>query len=512
MSLAELDEAIAARGAVVQTALQRAAPTAHLDPASAIQRARELLSPRLAERDAPAYPVAALGPLSDVCTAVAEHGQVEPAMAGQCLLGAASLLTQGLHNVETLAGVRPLSLYLQTLGDSGDGKTTAQGIALRPVIEAQRQLAADYRAELEDWRAKPKGKDKGEPPSPPAYRLCADSTVEGLRRDLDNGIVSQGMFSDEAAAILAGYGMSADMRSKTAAFLSKLFDAGHLSASRVTTGRTERYGVRMALHWLLQPMAAAETMTDPMLSALGFWPRFLLAWPSPQQPRLHRPFRPETLPSVGAYWQRCSELLAAPLPEDATDSPTLVLAPAARLLLGRAFERFEVQARKGDLRGIKPFALRAVEQACRVAGVLTAFAGEVEVSEASARNALALVGYSLDSWQAIIEGGAADPSAANALRLYEWLFGRTGASERLAVIVKDGPAQTRTKDKRDAALDLLEAHGLVLRIEGGSVKAVAPCGAAYWTAAGFATRWEAENAGCYAHNAAQFHAGARVAP
>lgn len=439
--------------------------------AAALRGARELLSPRLGDRDAPAYPLEALGPLSEVCATVAKHGQVDPALAGQCLLGAASLLTQGLHNVETLAGPRPLSLNLLSLGDSGDGKSTAQGIALRPVNEMQRELAADHRAQMEDWRAKPKGKDKGEPPPQPAYRLCNDATVEGLRRDLDLGFVSQGIFSDEAAAILAGYGMSPDMRSKTAACLSKLWDNGHLSVSRATTGRTERYGVRLAAHWLLQPMAAAETMADPLLSALGFWPRFLVAWPSPQKPRLHRPFQPDALPAVGGYWRRCVDLLSEPLPEDATDSPVMPLSGSARALLGKAFERFEVAGRKGKLRGIKPFALRAVEQACRVAGVLAAFADEESVDEATATNALALVSYSLETWLAIIEDGAADPCASHALRLYEWLLARPGATERLAVIVKDGPAPTRTKDRRDAALELLAAHGLILRIEGGSVMA-----------------------------------------
>jgi hypothetical protein len=449
-------------------------PKAPPDPATAIKRARELLSPRLTDRNAPAYPMDTLGPLSTACREVAEHGQVDPAMAGQCLLGAASLLTQGLHNAETLAGTRPLSLNLLTLGDSGDGKSTAQGVALRSVNEMQRELAAAHRAEVEDWKVRPKGKDKGEPPPQPAYRLCSDSTVEGLRRDLDLGIVSQGMFSDEAAAILAGYGMSPDMRSKTAACLSKLWDNGHLSVSRATTGRTERYGVRLATHWLLQPMAAAETMGDPMLSALGFWPRFLAAWPSPQQPRLHRPFRPDVLPAIGNYWRRCSELLRAQLPEDATDAPTLKLSPPARALLGQAFERFEVEARKGSLRSIKPFALRAVEQACRVAGVLTAFSGEREISEAAARNALTLVTYSLDTWRVIIEGGGDDPTAGNALRLYEWLLARPSATERSAVIVKDGPSPTRTKDRRDAAIDLLVEHGLAVRVEGGSVMALEP--------------------------------------
>jgi hypothetical protein len=449
-----------------------------LDRADAIRRARMALAPSLKGRQVPAYPVAALGPLTPACEAIAAAGQVQPAMVGQCLLGAASLLTQGLFNVETLAGARPLSLYLLTLGDSGDGKSTAQGSALTPVNEWQRREAKGYSADLKDFdKAKASRKRDGDPPEPPTcpFRLVGDATVEGLRRDLDAGVCSQGVFTDEAAAILSGYGMSADHRSKTAGVFSKLWDAGHLSVSRATGGRVERYGRRVALHWLIQPMAASESIGDPLLSALGFWPRFLSAWPEPQAPRLARAFRPDLLPPVGAYWQRCNVLLAEPLPDDAGDCPTLALTEEARELLGSAFERFERDARHGGLQMVKPFALRASEQACRIAGVLSAFAGNATVNAEAMRGALALVAYSLKTWHAIVDEGAADQRGAFALRLYEWLTSRPGWCESLAVIVNSGPACVRTKDKRDAALSVLEAAGLVCVTDG---KALAQIGGA----------------------------------
>ena len=398
-------------------------------------------------------------------------------MVGQCLLGAASLLTQGLFNVETLAGHRPLSLYLLTLGDSGDGKSTAQDAALAPVNDWQRREAKRYADEHKAFEQAKSSRKKGdEAPQAPAcrFRLCGDATVEGLRRDLDTGICAQGVFSDEAAAILSGYGMSADHRSKTAGVFSKLWDNGHLSVSRVTGGRVERYGRRIALHWLIQPMAASESIGDPLLSALGFWPRFLAAWPEPQAPRVAKPFRPEALPAVGAYWQRCNDLLAEPLPDDASDCPKLTLCDEARTVLSGAFEQFELAARRGGLRAVKPFALRASEQACRIAGVLAAFGGSHSVSAEDLRGALALVAYSLKTWHAIIDEGAADQSGAAALRLYEWMVQKPGWCETLAAIVNGGPACVRSKDKRDTALAALEAAGLVLLAEG---KAIAVMGA-----------------------------------
>ena len=449
--------------------LQAAADAPALDRAEAVKRARTALAPSLKGRQAPVYPLAALGPLAPACESIAAAGQVQPAMVGQCLLGAASLLTQGLFNVETLAGKRPLSLNLITKADSGEGKTTGQNVALAPVIDWQREAAKRYSAELKDFeKAKVTRKKGDEPPEAPAcpFRLVGDATVEGLRRDLDSGVCSQGVFTDEAAAILSGYGMSADHRSKTAGVFSKLWDAGHLSVSRAVGGRVERYGRRVALHWLIQPMAAAESIGDPLLSALGFWPRFLAAWPEPQAPRLALAFRPEALPAVGDYWQRCNELLAEPLPDDAGDCPVLTLTDDARARLGKAFEQFEREARQGSLQAIKPFALRASEQACRVAGVLTAFEGSGSISGEVMHGALALVAYSLKTWHAIIDEGPGDQRGAFALRLYEWLTLRPDWSESLAVIVNAGPACVRSKDKRDAALSALEAFGLVSVADG----------------------------------------------
>jgi hypothetical protein len=455
-----------------------------IDRAEAIKRARTALAPSLKGREAPAYPVAALGPLAPACSAIAAAGQVQPAMVGQCLLGAASLLTQGLWNVQTMNGQRPLSLYLLTLGDSGDGKSTAQGAALSPVSEWQRHVAKRYTEDLKEFertKGAKKGEDKPEAPAMP-FRLVGDATVEALRHDLQNGVCSQGVFSDEAAAILSGYGMSADHRSKTASVFSKLWDAGHLSVSRVTGGRVEKYGVRLALHWLIQPMAAAETIADPMLSSLGFWPRFLVAWPEPQAPRLAQPFRPDLLPEVGAYWARCTRLLAEALPDDATGNPLLLLRDDAERELARAFEGFERTGRRGGLQVVKPFALRASEQACRVAGVLSAFAGDEVVTAEAMRGGLEVVSYSVKTWKALIDEGAADPTGAHALRLYDWLTTRPDWTEPLARIVNAGPACVRTREKRDAALAALEAAGLV-SVAAGSATALLGSAAADGAAA-----------------------------
>lgn len=467
--------------AAIRSAAHDTTTAPAFDRPRALRKARELLAPSLKGREAPAYPLAALGTLAPVAAEIAEHGQMQPALVGQSLLGAASLLTQGLFNVRTLAGVKPLSLNLITLADSGDGKSTADAVALGSIKDWQRAAGERYQAERRQHAADCKAlKNKGdtepdEPRSP--YRLVRDATVEGLRRDLEHGPSAQGLFTDEAAAMLAGYGMSAEHKSKTAATFSGLWDTGDLSVSRSMGGRIELYGRRLAMHWLIQPHAAAQALGDPLLSALGFWPRFLLAWPAPCEPRKDRPFRPEMLPAVGAYWQRCAELLAEPLAGDCHTLPTIELQPDARQMIGQAFERMEVAARRGPLRGVKPFALRGTEQACRVAGVLAAFDRRDTINADDAHHALDLVRYGIATWRAVIDEGAADPTGADALRLFEWLTDPKhcpGWRTDGRTILRAGPQCVRTADKRDAALDMLAAVGLAERGEGGKVYALDP--------------------------------------
>src|SRR5690606_11254 len=105
------------------------------------------------------YPVEALGTvMGEACQAIAEKGQVDPAMAGQSLLAAASLLTQSRADVRTLAGVKPLSLYLLTIALSADGKSAADSVATRPIEQYQRERTRAHKEQVEMLLAQPRKK------------------------------------------------------------------------------------------------------------------------------------------------------------------------------------------------------------------------------------------------------------------------------------------------------------------------------------------------------------------
>lgn len=407
----------------------------------------------------PEYPAEALGPLESVARAIAQGGQLDVAMAGQTVLATAALLAQGIRNVRTLAGIKPLSLYLLTIAESGDGKSTAEAVALRSVSDLERGEHGLFIADL----ARCDKKDDRPPPRSP-YRVMKDATAQGIWRAFKDGQPAQGSFTAEGAAMLCGWGMSAEHRAHTAGALNDLWDGGAVSLSRGTDGRTQLYGRRLAVHWLLQPAPARGALHDPLLENIGFWPRFLIAWPAPLAPRKAKQWRPENDPAIGAFWDRCGELFQEPLPDGCTDLAVIEADQEALALACRSFEALEQAARTtgGKLADVRPFAVRATEQAFRVAGVLAAFDGRETIDAGTMRGAVRLVMYSLETWQGVFGHREEAEAAEWARTLHAWMLKQGGRISEQAVL-HTGPKSLRSRQRRDTALALLDADGLVRR-------------------------------------------------
>lgn len=419
----------------------------------------------------PEYPIDALGDiLAPAAKSIADNGQLAPAMAGQSLLGAAALVTQSHYNVATLAGTKPLSEYFLTIGESGDGKTTADAAALQPVRTWQRDKAIAYRHELTKHEEATATRSKGEPPPTPPlapWALMKDATIEGIRSGFQHGRPCQGIFTAEAAAMLAGYGMSKDNRQKTCATFNDLWDDGELSVSRALAGRIQLYGKRLSAHWLIQPEAAREALGDPILSAMGFWPRFLIAWPKSAPARKAKPFEPVKCKDIETAWKQFAELLKDPVPDDCSGLPVIGFTrKAQRLVLHPAFERFEREAKTegGKFCNIRPFALRATEHVCRVAGILAAIDGKKVITADATKRALNLVLYSIETWRTLAGDREESEAAAWALCLFDWIADHGGAASETAML-RRGPKKyaLRSASRRDAALAVLELAGLVQR-------------------------------------------------
>jgi hypothetical protein len=453
------------------------------------------------------FPVEALGPLRPAVEAVAGATQAPAAIPAASALAVASLAVQGHADVETLAGPRPVSLYLLTVAKSGERKTSCDATLLAALRTFEREQARAHRTAFASWQNQhalwagernrilgeaKRGLGEGrtaaqadlealgpEPAMPPLPdRTVVEPTLEGLVRLFALGQPSLGLFADEAGLFLGGFAMSTDHRQKTLAALNSLWQADPIRRTRAGDGHMTLYGRRLAMHLMVQPVAAHALLADPLADGLGFVARCLISEPpSTIGTRLAAKARhnPAALAAFGA---RLREILEEPLPMDPETRelrPRLLpLSAKARELLIRFSDAVEAaQAPGGDLAHITAAASKGAEQAARLAGVLTLWrdlhAAEVSLSDMA--DAIELAQYYLSEAARLADAATVSAEIDRAERLQRWLLETWPHPEILpAEVVRHAPIRAlRESPAARAALRLLEAHGWIDALPQGTV-------------------------------------------
>lgn len=360
------------------------------------------------------YPVAALGHvLGKAAQAISERVQAPLALSGQSVLGAAALAAQRLYNAPSiiLSSGMPCSLYMLTLGDSGDRKSSCDALALAPIYEIEKRAQQQHTKEIEDWRNLPR-KDREEV-APPAdvTALFSDASYEQIASNLiGGGAPAIGVFSDEGALFFGGHSMKADTRAASIAGYTKMFDCGEVTRHRRTDreGSGTVYNRRVSFHLMVQPIAFRETLSDPLMMGQGFMARFLVAAPESlagsrflSQNRARD--KAESDPRIGAYWSRIAALMnTRPIIDECGGivASAMAISDEAEALWLQAYNAAEKEQGIGqDYADIKPFAGRFGEHSRRIATVLTVFDGSREIGAEIMARALELAAYSLSEWR-----------------------------------------------------------------------------------------------------------------
>lgn len=450
------------------------------------------------------YPLAELGPLlAPAAQSLRRVIQAPDAVCGASVLAAASLATQGLADVLIDGRVMPLSLWLLTVAESGERKSAVDTEALRAAREFEKDLARDFEAaqsehaaRLAEWQArcesaktaakKSQGKgladalqDIGDaPPAPLVPRLlAADFTSEGLAKLLALGWPTVGAFTDEAALVFGGHGMTKETTMRTAATLCKLWDSGTLDRVRALDGATKLYGRRLALHLMAQPVIAERALSDDVLAGQGFLARCLLAWPDSTAGT--RPYRGENLRDDAAL-QRLGERLAylhrlpLPLADDERqelEPGKLTLANDAKrawIELHNAIEKH--MAPTGRYASVKPWASKTPEQVLRIAGVLALLDDDAaqQIDAATIERATELALWHLDEAARLAGTAALPPETRDAEALLAWCHatGRNQIHSRDALRL--GPNRIREREGFTSAMQVLVSAGWAKPIEGGA--------------------------------------------
>jgi hypothetical protein len=465
--------------------------------------------PRPLRRDPPPadpFPLDALGNvLGRAAEAIIDQVQCPPAIAGQSVLGAATLGVQGHADIKLPTGEeRPLSNFFVSVAASGERKSTADQIALWPIRKHEETLREAYQTDLvrysnslAAWESqrrqivsgrehKSRGAKEqaleglGPAPAAPLEPLltCPEPTFEGLCRLLQCGQPSLGLFSTEGGQFIGGYGMNDDNRLKTAAALSGVWDGEPIRRVRAGDGVIIMPGRRVAMHLMVQPGVACGLLGDRMLNDQGLLSRLLASAPDTTAgTRLWRNPKQESHRAIRRYRARLLSVLETPLPmangkpNELEPRPLPMSAPARKCWIEFA-NHVEIQiGHNGDLATVRAFASKLAQHAARLAAVL-ALVDNLEaprLSKAWLERGIVLAEHYAAEALRLFPIGAVDRDLSLAEEVLGWLL----TSWQLPCIslpdlYQLGPARVREAKTARVAAAILEEHGWLLRQQGGA--------------------------------------------
>ncbi len=463
--------------------------------------------PRPLMRETPAgeaFPVDALGEvLGGAVKGIVDIAQCPEALTAGSVLSAAALAAQALADVvfPATGQAKPLSLYMLTVGSSGERKSASDDFALAPVRQREAELQTQRDIDLTVWKATHRawelskkraeqGKDLhairqellklGDEPPPPleAILTIADPTWEGIQRAFPDAQPSMGLFNSDAADFINGHAFSDDAKARSIAGLSRVWDNGEIRRTRASE-RSVLYGKRLSVHLMTQGAVAASMLSDTLLLEQGYLSRFLVAAPASKiGTRFHRDAQPESHAALERYNAHILTLLRAPRQmrpneRNSLAPKRLLFNPGARERLIRFSDQVEAQlGQGGELHSTKGFGAKLAEHAARIAGVLTVVDNEnadavnEETLERAVRIAVFYAGEALRLFQA----GEADTQFAKADRLRRWLQDEWDEPLISTVSIYNfGPNEIRTAAAAKPLIEILEQHGWLIREPGGGV-------------------------------------------
>lgn len=409
------------------------------------------------------YPIESLPAI--VKAAVEEvHGFVKAPvpMAAASAISALSLAIQAHYDVERASALHsPTALFMLTIADSGERKSTCDRFFTKAIIdyedaraEAAKPAIKNYNADMDSWEAKRSGiKDKirseaksgkstasqedelraleyGKPEPLRIPRLLyADATPEALAYSLAKAWPSGGVVSAEAGIVFGSHGMGKDSVMRNLATLNQLWDGASLKIDRKTSESFAVRGARLtvALQVQTETLSSFFEKSGALARGTGFLARFLVSWPESTQGFRLFSEAPDSWPKLAAFnWQITKILnIPAPIKEDGALAPQmLTLTPEAKAAWIEFHDGIEMQLPGGGvLFDVRDVASKIADNAVRLAALFHIFeSGVGAISLDSFERASAIVAWHLNESRRFFGEIALPAEIADAVRLNDWLI------------------------------------------------------------------------------------------
>ena len=454
------------------------------------------------------YPLEAWGKdgeiLKDALTAITYHSQVQPAMAGQCILGASATTIQQYINAPYALGdyFMPVSLFLLTEGDSGSGKSRTVKLSHKELVNYQNDKRKEHKTLENEWKAQKASTPKKdlevwllENPKPKQSILLVKSgTIQGF---LDNMLIGNttdiAWSTAEAALFLSGHSLTSDTAKSNISQLCDIWSDGSfdrlLSPRYDTIEQNSMNGVRFTLDLQGQPPVIAPALNDEAMNGQGLLPRFLFAFPDNMNGKIiyntdeRLDAKPDHDPRLQAYWQRLKALLdpiADSVNKDNEGNIIRFNIPFKDRKARKALADYQTQkesqlCKGGQLEKYASYARRLHENASRIATILAYFDGRRVITADNIHRASLLTDYSISERMRYTDKPQAGDNDAQ--KLISWLvnYCNKRSIKELAYSMaqsKVTPKHLRQKQNFELIAEVLESEGYIKIITNGRARTI----------------------------------------
>lgn len=384
----------------------------------------------------PLYPVNSLyTPVRDAIWEVQNQVQAPDALVAVSALTAMAVACQGNVDVSLPTGlVRPTSLYITSIGQSGERKTSIDGLFSAPIYAHDQKCAlanadtmAHYEATLRMWKAEDaalkrklgKAVNDGadleqyrselmsharlQPSKPAAKRIVHQNITERpLLEALRGDGKSIAILSDEGEIVLKGGAMN------KMGVLNKAWDgATSLTLDRVDD-HVQATNPRVTVSLMVQEEVFQDFLTKRgrIARGSGHLARHLVAYPASTVGFRRMTLKDHAWVSLPAFHERVTELLEMADQRQASGEPRTLLefCDEAKQVWIDDQNRVEACMRPGEcFDGIKDAASKSMEIAGRLAAIFHYFNGsEGLISKETMGRALEVVGWHIGEFNRIL--------------------------------------------------------------------------------------------------------------
>lgn len=447
---------------------------------------------------------------------VEQHTQAPQALIAASALGVISLACQNRIDVCRLNNLRgPVSLFLLTLAESGERKSTVDKLLMEPLYQLEENLFEKYTHDLTVWRNDEaifniekkslmsklkseirRNKDHlatneklkvllaSHPKSPVRFKqIFNDATPAAIKDYLCGYWRSVGIMSDEAGTIFNGYTLN------ELPFINKMWDGAMFPVERKSEPEKLIRDARMTLSLMVQPniFKGYIKRKGDMAKGIGFFARCLICQPGSTQGN-----RQITSPVVSTeylpiFHQRLMKIVNESIARNNEND---------RLCL-----RFTVEAEKrwiafsnnveyemgilGRLSNFKDYASKMAENMARIAALLHHFNGdEGDISLLTVQAAVEISTWYVGEYVRLFSKPQEFTLAiSEADELYWWINNyciRLKASWITKnTVLQYGPNKFRNRSKANEVLNTLYSQNRILTEKKGKTVFIAIAGSIF---------------------------------